>query len=160
MATDRPALASIRDLEAKPSLWYRLHVFLYDLRHYQSNESSKERLEILCDAIFIGDPYFNDEEARLLKSFPVTQEKDLQTVMSEHISDKLNRREKKRIQTNDHRICAAHDLAPLLEKIFDIRPKDLQKSKSFRKQLQRNGLDFAKDEKFVGLGHRKGGSHS
>jgi hypothetical protein len=132
----------MKDLKANPSLWYHLQVFLYDLRHFQSNESSKARLEMLCDVTFIGDPYFNDEEAGLLKSFPVTNEKDLQTIISARISDKLNRREKKRNQTGDHRICAAHDLAPLLEKIFEIKPKDLQKSKSFHKQLQKNGLNF------------------
>lgn len=39
----------------------------------------------------------------------------------------LTRRENKRVQTGDFRVCAAHDLAPILGKALEIDVKRLAK---------------------------------
>lgn len=35
---------------------------------------------------------------------------------------------KKRVESSDFRVCAAHDLAPIFEAVFDIHPKKLAKN--------------------------------
>lgn len=154
MATQPQPTSSIKSLSQNSSLWYHLHVFLYDLRHFESNNSSRERLELFHDPFYIGQPYFDAEEAEILKRFRVTSEKDLETVIADHLSEKLNRRESKRLATGDHRVCAGHDIAPLLEKILEIRPKDVQNNKAFQKQLRKNGLQLPNDQTFEGPGGR------
>lgn len=45
-------------------------------------------------------------------------------LMEEILNERLNRRMKKRVESGDHRVCAAHDIAPILEKALGIKPKD------------------------------------
>jgi len=69
------------------------------------------------------------------------------------LDEKLNRR--KRVESADYRVCAAHDLAPVFERCFGIKPKDLQRDKLFVKCLEKNGLAF--DENAVARGRIKTG---
>jgi hypothetical protein len=47
------------------------------------------------------------------------------------LKERLERRRKKRVESEVYRICTDHDLAPIFEKVFDINPKDLQRDSEF-----------------------------
>lgn len=47
---------------------------------------------------------------------------------------------RKRVESADYRFCAAHDLAPIFEKAFGIKPKDLQTNPEFLALLDRSQL--------------------
>lgn len=129
-------------LRSQTSLWYRLHVFTFDLRHFRENIDSAARLDRIVDASYLGSPYFSDAEVAQLKATTVdggstTFEKFIEDTLEE----RLNRRMKKRTESNDYRVCAAHDLAPIFELVFDIKPKELAKNSEFVTFVDTNGLE-------------------
>jgi len=54
-------------------------------------------------------------------------------------------------ETSDYRVCAAHDLAPLFEKAFDVKAADLAKNKAFLRCLDKGGLESKEGAKWKGL---------
>lgn len=68
----------------------------------------------------------------------------------ESLHERLNRRIKKSVSNNDFRACAAHDLAPILEKALGIDPKQLSRDKDFLHLLDTAGLKL-EDNKWEGL---------
>src|SRR6186713_1655681 len=55
---------SIHDLHQDSVLWYKIHVFLYDLRHFRSSSTSQARLELVVDPSYVGAPYFTSGESQ------------------------------------------------------------------------------------------------
>ena len=132
------------DLQKNERLWHKILVFLYDLRHFSERDDSRSRLELVIDASYISAPYFEPAEVRTLKSMVINDSgQKLEQLIQETLDEKLSRR--KRVESADYRVCAAHDLAPVFERVFGVKPKDLQKDKKFVKTLSTNGLDLKKD---------------
>ncbi|KAG4435429.1 hypothetical protein IFR05_009103 [Cadophora sp. M221] len=57
--------------------------------------------------------------------------KTLEMLIEEVLTERLERRIKKREESGDFRVCAAHDIAPILEKALEINPKQLSRDKIF-----------------------------
>lgn len=55
----------------------------------------------------------------------------LADLISSTLSERLQRRLKKRLESSDFRVCAAHDLVPVFERAFGVDPKVLDKMRSF-----------------------------
>lgn len=51
---------------------------------------------------------------------------------------------------------AAHDLAPILEKTFGIRLRELDKNTSFRKLLRKYALELPSGQPFEGFRRKNG----
>lgn len=134
--------ASIEDLKSQPSLWYKIHVLVYDLRNFQENPKAQARLDTVQDILYIGMPYFDPIEAQQLKTCIVdaTNNITFETLIKDTLRERLERRAKKRADSEDYRVCAAHDLAPIFEKAFNIKPKDLQTNTEFLTILDRSQL--------------------
>lgn len=49
------------------NVWYQIHVLLYDLRHFEQTNVSQSRLETVVDPSYLGEPYFNQDEAEKIK---------------------------------------------------------------------------------------------
>lgn len=135
---------------APNNLWYRLHVLVFDLRHFEDKgaEKSHERLDSSKDEIYLGAPYFSEEEAKLIKSYEVDG-MPLSEVIQTTMADKLAR--PKRINAQDYRPCGAHDIAPIVESAFDNKHTKLNKSKHFRGLLEEYGLELKDNKKFKGV---------
>ena len=182
---------TVADLRNDTRLWYKLNVFIYDLRNFRDIPKSQERLDSIIDASYIGLPYFTTTEALTIKSAMIdtsppvhpamkkarskTQpQSDLQPqsrtpeqsphlkrldkVIEETLNERLERRIKKREESGDFRVCAAHDLAPILEKALEIGVKDLQRDKEFLGLVERCGVDLQDGNVWMGLdvvGHRR-----
>jgi hypothetical protein len=134
-------------------LWYKIHVFIYDLRNFRSNDKSRDRLDSVVDTYYLGLPYFNATEAdKILHTIgDVETGRTLKELLDDFFSQKLEKRKKSRMEeTADYRVCAAHDLAPIFEKVFRVHPKDLAKNKGFIKVLNKGALG-ALDEGVVTL---------
>lgn len=58
----------IADIRSKKSLWYRLHVYAYDLRNFKIDSAARERLDSIVDVTYLGEPYFDTEEVEILKN--------------------------------------------------------------------------------------------
>ena len=146
-------MSYVKDVQSDNALWYKLHVFVYDLRNFREISESRTRLDSIVDASYIGEPYFTSLEASKLKNtvVDVDEGKPLQTLIEETLFERLDRRAKKRVESNDYRVCAAHDLAPILEKAFDINPKELAKSREFLDLLGRSGLELKSGDRWEGL---------
>ena len=67
------------------------------------------------------------------------------------LCERLERRNDKSAASGDYRVCAAHDLAPIFEKAFDIKPKELAKSQDFLKLYERWGLELGENEVWKGV---------
>lgn len=97
----------------------------------------------------MGAPYFSAEEAALIKATVMSDGQTLQANIEATMEEKLKRR--KCTELNDFRPCAAHDIAPLLERAFNVNYKKLDKSKHFQELLGRSGLELKEGQKFKGV---------
>jgi hypothetical protein len=142
-----PIKSSIQGLKAVPGLWYKIHVLIYDLRNFQANSACRERLETVIDASYLGSPYFTPAEATMVKSFQVGESNGsiiLVEVIEDTLKERLERRMKKRVHNGDFRVCAAHDVAPVLEKALGVKEKDLMRNKEFVESVENWGLEWGK----------------
>lgn len=106
---------TLRELQMESNIWYKLHVLLYDLRHFEQSSICQTRLETVVDPSYLGEPYFNRDEAEKIKATQIDHEnKTLSVLIEETLNERLNRRMKKRVDSGDYRVCAAHDVAPIL----------------------------------------------
>jgi hypothetical protein len=149
---------TIEELRRDNILWYKLHVFMYDLRNFGSNKDARDRLDSIASEHYIGEPYFDTAEAdKLLHTVTSTATgSTLGDAIEQFFTEKLALRLKGRMEeTGDYRVCAAHDLAPLFERAFRINAKDLVMNKSFMTLARKGGL-YALDQGGVwkGLGKR------
>jgi hypothetical protein len=145
---------TIRDLRSTHSLWYRIHVFVYDLRNFKERADCQSRLDSIIDTSYLGTPYFKQEEVDMLKATKVNDEMTLEAVIRNTLDERLERRLKKRVESGDYRVCAAHDLAPIFETAFNIKPKDLAKDDAFLSLLENSGLKLKIGENWLGLSKR------
>ena len=77
---------TIQDLHANRVLWYKIHVFVYDLRHFQEI-ASQARLEDITD---LSLPYFGADEVAQLKATMVHHDtKKLEDVIQETLNERL-----------------------------------------------------------------------
>ena len=143
-----------KDLQKNRSLWYKIHVFIYDLRNFREIPTAQARLDRVVDASYIGMPYFTSDEVAILKNTVVEGDRPLEVVIKETLSGRLERRIKKRVGSGDYRVCAAHDLAPIFEKAFDINIKDSATNREFLVILDRSGLKLKDNDKWTGLGKK------
>jgi hypothetical protein len=134
---------SIEDLRSNSILWYKLHVFMYDLRNFRSNADARNRLDCVVAEHYVGEPYFTSIEAdKVLHTVTdAATGGTLSDVINQFFTQKLARRLDGRIkEKGDYCICAAHDLAPLFEKAFRLNGKDLAKNKAFTALVGKGGL--------------------
>jgi hypothetical protein len=77
-------------------------------------------------------------------------------MLDEFFEKKLEKRLKGRMkETADYRVCAAHDIAPIVEKVFGVRPGDLKKNKMLVKLVDKGGLSALDDGAvWKGIGKR------
>jgi hypothetical protein len=130
------------------------HVFVYDLRNFKERADCQSRLDNIVDASYLGTPYFKQEEVDMLKATKVNGEMTLEVVIRNTLDERLERRMKKRVESGDYRVCAAHDLAPIFETAFNIKPKDLAKDDAFLSLLENSGLKLKNEENWLGLPKR------
>ena len=142
---------SLSELKMNSNVWYKLHVLLYDLRHFEQIKVSHSRLETVIDPSYLGEPYFNQDEAEKIKGARLDGNKILSALIEETLNERLNRRMKKRVESGDYRVCAAHDVAPILEKVLGIKPKDLERNQAFLDKMSANGLHLKPGEQWTGL---------
>ncbi|CZT50330.1 uncharacterized protein RSE6_11295 [Rhynchosporium secalis] len=175
MASSNPHSSTIAELRNNTTIWYKLHVLIYDLRNFSEVETSQLRLDSIADASYLSLPYFTPDEATIIKSSLVDTSKPthpgakkvkiqdeqqnlkaLETVIEETLKERLERRNKKREESGDFRVCAAHDLAPILEKALDIKPKNLANDKAFVELIEKYGLELGDGAVWKGV-QKKGG---
>lgn len=127
--------------EKSDDLLYRLHVLLFDLKHFNQREDSRGRLDTVADVSYIGPPYFTEKEAERIKK-TTKGTKTLSEMVEEELRQRLERRNKKRVESEDSRVCAAHDLAPILARALDIDLKQLERDKRFLHLVNTRGLNL------------------
>ena len=149
------SLVSFPELKMDSDLWYRIHVLLYDLRHFEQSNVSQSRLETVVDPSYLGEPYFNQDEAEKIKGARLDGDKTMSALIEETLNERLDRRMKKRVESGDYRVCAAHDVAPILEKALSIKPKDLERNQAFLDTMSANGLHLKPGEQWTGLGKQQ-----
>ncbi len=140
------ATPTIQDLRNTHGLWYRIHVFVYDLQNFKKRADCQSRLDSIVDASYLGTPYFTEEEVDMLKATMVNGEITLEVIIRNTLDGRLERRMKKRIESGDYRVCAAHDPAPVFETAFNIRPRDVAKDDAFLSLLESSGLKLKNEE--------------
>ncbi|KAL8686384.1 MAG: hypothetical protein Q9218_007144, partial [Villophora microphyllina] len=143
---------TVQDLKNRSPLWYKLHVFIYDLRSFREKADSQARLDSIIDPFYLGLPYVQYDEAEYLKATLING-KPLHQIIRNILQERLERRMKKRVESADYRVCAAHDLAPIFETSFGIKPKDLATNTRFQELLVTYGLGLGEGEEFGGLVH-------
>lgn len=133
--------------DAPNNLWYRINTLVFDMRHFKDSNraESRDRLNSVGDSMYIGAPYFTDEEAKQIKKTALDG-KTLQKVIQDTMAEKLKRRKE-----GDYDVCTGHDLAPIFEKAFDINHKALDQSKHFNNLLKNYGLELKDNKRFKGV---------
>lgn len=137
-----PSKTTIQELRDNLPLWFKIHVSVYDLRNFQEVPKAQMRLDQITDASYLGFPYFTATEISQLKSTVVDNESQqtLEQQIEGTLNERLERRMKKRVESKDYQVCAAHDLAPIFEKVFDIKPKQVAKDREFLAVMEKSGL--------------------
>jgi hypothetical protein len=79
---------TIQDLKNLPELWYKIHVLIFDLRSYQTNTGSRDRLETVIGPSYIRSPYFTSCEVAIIKSLQIGGSKG-PTMLAELIDEFL-----------------------------------------------------------------------
>lgn len=97
----------------------------------------------MTETYYIGPPYFSATEADTI--LHTVDETESGKTLKEPLDKFLVRKSEKRLEsmmkeTGDYRVCAAHDLAPIVEKAFHVHPKDLAKNKEIRVLVDTKGL--------------------
>lgn len=132
-----------------PDLWYRIHVFLFDLQNYNERNDSKKRLEEAgANLSYIGMPYFDTREAAAIRNAE-NDGRAVSQILETGLQERFERRSGKRVGSEDYRVCAAHDLAPILGQALRIDYRRLSKDIAFRKLLDKHGLRL--DTHWTGL---------
>lgn len=139
--------------QAPNSLWYRLHVLARDLRHFRSDAAAQARLDAIVDPSYISAPYFTAEEATSVKALDVGGQ-PLAQLVAATLEERLGRRMKKRVESGDYRVCAAHDLAPVFEKALGVSAKDVAGDAEFEALVREKGLQLSEGEAWPGLKKR------
>ncbi|OOF93395.1 hypothetical protein ASPCADRAFT_7621 [Aspergillus carbonarius ITEM 5010] len=148
--TSQITISNLKDSSISNTLWYRIHVLISDLKNF-NHPSANKRLEKVVDPSFIGKPYFSPEEADKIKQTVVdTNGKTFSQMVEENLNERLERRQKKRIESGDFRVCAAHDLAPIMGRALSIDLKQMEKDKEFAALVEKKGLRLGR-EKWGGL---------
>lgn len=132
-----------------PTLWYRIHVLLFDLQHYTQRADSRNRLEAVVGPSYLGAPYFESQEAEAIRTVDC-RGKPLSQILQTRLDERLSRRMDKRVESGDFRVCAAHDLAPVLGEQLGVDLKRLSKEKTFINLLNAKGLDLG-DARWEGI---------
>ncbi|KAF2639707.1 hypothetical protein P280DRAFT_402432, partial [Massarina eburnea CBS 473.64] len=125
-------------------IWYKLHVFMYDLRSFGDNEESRARLERVVASNCINKPYFNNREAEILLNTittPGTGETLYNAVDDCFVKEIPQRGQNGIKKKNDYRVCASHGIAPIFEREFGVKPTDLSKNKALPKLVGKGGLE-------------------
>ena len=154
------SLASIPELKMDSNIWHQIHVLLHDLRHFEQINVSKSRLEKVVDPSYLGEPYFNPDEAEKIKGACLDGDKTLSVLIQETLNERLERRMKKSVESGDYHVCAAYDVAPILEKALSIKPKDLERDQVFLDIIAANGLHLKPGEQWVEIGKQQKTFHS
>jgi len=94
---------TISQLRYNKPLWWRLHVFIYDLRNFGAIPSSQARLDKIVDASYLGAPYFSDSGVLQLKATVVPSGKTLEQDIADTLEERLDRRMKKRVESDEKR---------------------------------------------------------
>jgi hypothetical protein len=151
------SLSTLQDSTVFPSLWYKMHVFLFDLRHYRNHDDSATRLACVVDTSYIGLPYFTTREADTIKHMVVSYKtgEQLAQVVQQTLSHRFNLRRKRQLDSKDFSVCTAHDLAPVFENAWQIDPKQLAKDTEFLHLLKTHGLDLGESIQWDGPGRGK-----
>lgn len=124
---------ALENVKKGKELQYKIRVFIYDLRHFRSNAASKERLESITSYDYLSPPHFTDEEAILLRNITVIKDngRALSDELDAFFTSKMEERLEKVRKESDWRLCVAHDLASIFERVFEIRGEELGKDKRF-----------------------------
>jgi hypothetical protein len=80
--------------------------------------------------------------------------KTLVEVIEVTLKERLEKKMKKRIESGDFRVCAAHDVAAILEKVLGVKEKDLRRDKEFLSLVERWGLELGEGMVWKGLGKK------
>jgi hypothetical protein len=150
----KPTITSIQDLKDSPNIWYKIHVLIFDLRSYQVSSASRDRLETVIDTSYIGLPYFTTIEAAVVKRLQIGGSKRSPTlagVIEETLKERLERRLKKRVESEDYGVCAAHDVAPILEGVLGVEEKDMMRDKEFLGLVEKWGGELGGGVAWKGL---------
>lgn len=150
-------------------LFFKLHVFIYELRQFRQDEEMRDRLDRVVDEFYIGMPYFTETEAIQLKSTLVhtsdrnphhkgaankkspEDDKELGVLIQETLNKRYEQTNEKRKRDGDFKVCAAHDLAPIFEKAFGIKPNLLARDKQFLELRKRSNLELNDLDGWVGV---------
>ena len=154
------SLISLAELKTDSCIWYKIHVLLYDLRHFEQSNISQSRLETVIDPSYLGEPYFNSDEAERIKGTRLEGDKTLSVLIEETLNEWLERRMKKRVESGDYRVCTAHDVAPILEKALGIKLKALERDQVFLDIMAVNGLHLKPGEQWAGIGKQQKTFHN
>jgi hypothetical protein len=146
-------------LAKDPTIGYKIRVLIYDFLHAQKNPDSARRIDSTTDEHYISLPYFDMDEAAMIKAAivdtktdftiefgdAVRGEEDEQCASMEGMAFEnavhslLNSFIDKRRASGDARPCGPHHMAPMYGWIFGIGLKEVEDER-FLSRLRRSGI--------------------
>lgn len=126
-------MTSIEELHQNKPLWYKLDVSIYDLQKFSSDSSSQDRLNSTTDTLYLSEPYFDTEEAQMIRRFKSTSTgKPMEALLQKKLE--ANVQQKKTV-------CTSHHLLRVFEQVFGVSAVRLSKDVGFKKLVKRYGLE-------------------
>jgi hypothetical protein len=159
------SLTTTTSVASDPILGYKLRVLLHDFTNVTKDPTSEHRINQTMDEHYISLPYFNDDEAAIIKSAIVDLDisshtarlaadaeaiegEETDSLSSETLKGKsfdevvrkvLSNFIDKRRASGDARPCGPHHLSPLYASLFGVDIEEIKEEK-FLRRLRRCGL--------------------
>ena len=127
--------SELRRLHANTTLLAKLKIFINDFTTFGSSESAQRRLhEEPMAKFFFSKVYFNEDEIERLLGFPTQSGLSVSNILQAMLSSNTNSVEPG--GSHKYELCASHDLAPLLLRVYGIQ-KGFAQEKSFKSALKK-----------------------
>ena len=120
----------LKTLHGNTHLWLRVKIYHHDLKHSTDDSTATERLSNTHQPYFMSDCYFSDDERYFLLNFPTSTGLPLRELFDEMQRVKVG------LTGESSIFCSSQDLAPIIEKVFEIR-KGYDNEKLFIAELKR-----------------------
>lgn len=77
--TTESTIRTVSDIPKPSELWFKIHVFIYDLEEFKTNADSRDCINnaLATDSSYISEPYFTQEECEMLKNLIIDGKKTL-----------------------------------------------------------------------------------
>ncbi|KAF3940242.1 hypothetical protein ABW19_dt0207128 [Dactylella cylindrospora] len=135
------------------NLWYRLHVFLYDMKYMDARQDCKDRAEMYAERLS-GSPYYTNIEFKAIMRLRCGDEGETFGSVVNRVWEATVGRYGSVEEAYYNCGFAPYALEVILEGVLGVTAEELDKCDEFKGFLDKYGLELPAHERYNGPGIR------